>query len=1064
MSQNHVEGDKIPQSLALETAWERYAQLKTNASAAWRRYLNLQTGTIALLVLAVLLAIVTSSNRAQVLRACLIIAPIISLIVFVFARQWQQRQYWLVLNASAEALKQAIYLYRTLLRGQAKRDIWLHERVKSIQGQVSETVGANLLLQPYQEKIPPTDDPEAVSGDPGTKDLQPEDYYQYRLQPQLQWHTQEVALLSVTRTSLQIAILLLAGLSILLPAINSSLNIWVALTASMALALIFLLEAYRLDDRVNHYNQIIRELNIIGDRWQSLNLEQRTGEECWQLVLATEEALSLLQQQLRANQPTAPMQGETGELLTQIINSSSQEFTSLVKAKSGSQTLLLENPDAKTEITTDLEIVSEATTVNHQANKEPPAPPKPVKKGLPHAFVVMPFGRKKGRDGGWIDFDSIYQKLIKPALEQEGFEPFRADEETVSGDILTDMFQELLLADLVLADLSIDNANVFYELGIRHALRKRGVIHIQSGRDYMPYDIFSVRTLPYHCDDRGQPDEKYLEKDKQAIAKMVRETWSSDYNRIHSPIFNLLNGLPEPERKSLRTPLATGYWEEYHKWQEWVTIAQRQKNVGDVLLLTEEVSNPLIKSQVLDEAGKALKKLGNHALALQQYQQGLKLEPKNSEFRREEAFHLSRLQRSDEAIVKLEGLLQDEPTNIEAISYLARIYKEIWREQWWNSSDESRQPIKEAYESAQLLAKAIETYLRAYRLDQNHYYSGINALTLSAILDYLAQQFSTDTDYNPEEQALKHQLPCLIGAIQFCLESAAQQEPNNFWVFISLGDLAVCTASSPLQVTRAYKKALTLLWNNKFALESTLEQLHLLEKLNFRPEYVQAGIAVLQEEMDRLKKQQKEFAAEQDNQPMQVFLFSGHMIDRHDRPQPRFPAAMESEAQEKIEKILDKLQASAQDLAIAPGIACGGDILFLEACLRRNMKVEVFLPFEAAKFIQESVSFADNDWVERFYKIKDHPKVKISLMPDRLGKVPSGENPFERNNRWTLYSTLMYGIERVRLIVLWNGEGGDGPGGTGHMVQLVHQLGGIVEHLDTTKFDYWDTQAQRSNE
>ncbi len=95
----------------------------------------------------------------------------------------------------------------------------------------------------------------------------------------------------------------------------------------------------------------------------------------------------------------------------------------------------------------------------------------------PHAFVVMPFGVKPGPDGRMIDFNSIYRSLIKPALLEAGFKPFRADEETVSGDILTDMFQELLLADLVVVDMSIDNANVFYELGVRHALRKRGVLH-----------------------------------------------------------------------------------------------------------------------------------------------------------------------------------------------------------------------------------------------------------------------------------------------------------------------------------------------------------------------------------------------------------------------------------------------------------------------------------------------------------------------------------------------------------------------------------------------------------
>ena len=108
---------------------------------------------------------------------------------------------------------------------------------------------------------------------------------------------------------------------------------------------------------------------------------------------------------------------------------------------------------------------------------------------LPHAFVVMPFGIKQGFDGMVINFNAIYQDLIKPALVQAGFEPFRADEETTTGDILTDMFQELLLADLVIADLSIDNANVFYELGIRHAFKKRGIVHIQSGRAYMPFDI-----------------------------------------------------------------------------------------------------------------------------------------------------------------------------------------------------------------------------------------------------------------------------------------------------------------------------------------------------------------------------------------------------------------------------------------------------------------------------------------------------------------------------------------------------------------------------------------------
>jgi len=199
-----------------------------------------------------------------------------------------------------------------------------------------------------------------------------------------------------------------------------------------------------------------------------------------------------------------------------------------------------------------LEIVEEAIQTS-----------RPIRPEIrPHAFVVMPFGKKKGADGSLYDFNAIYSELIKPTLESAGFESFRADEETTSGDILTDMFQELLLADLVLADMSIDNANVFYELGIRHALRKRGVAHIQAGRAYMPFDVFSVRTIPYHITPEGVPDPAFLEKDKAAIARLCRTTWASEPDRVHSPIFNLLTGLPEPDRMSLRTPLATGFWRE----------------------------------------------------------------------------------------------------------------------------------------------------------------------------------------------------------------------------------------------------------------------------------------------------------------------------------------------------------------------------------------------------------------------------------------------------------------------------------------------------------------------
>ena len=137
---------------------------------------------------------------------------------------------------------------------------------------------------------------------------------------------------------------------------------------------------------------------------------------------------------------------------------------------------------------------------------------------------------------------------------------------------------------------------------------------------------------------------------------------------VQSPIFNLLDGLTEPNRRALQTPLATGFWREYNEWKERITVAQRQKRIGDILLLTEEIRNPLIKEDAIAEAGLALKNLGRNELALTQYRKGLEINSKNLTFRREEAFNLNRLGRVDEAITKIESLLTDFPRDTETVA------------------------------------------------------------------------------------------------------------------------------------------------------------------------------------------------------------------------------------------------------------------------------------------------------------------------------------------------------------------------------------------------------------
>ncbi len=92
-------------------------------------------------------------------------------------------------------------------------------------------------------------------------------------------------------------------------------------------------------------------------------------------------------------------------------------------------------------------------------------------------FVVMGFGIKTDlATGRKLNLDKSYQALIKPVVESKNITCVRADEIRHSGSIDLQMYQQLLSADIVIADLSTANVNAFYELGIRHALKPRTTI------------------------------------------------------------------------------------------------------------------------------------------------------------------------------------------------------------------------------------------------------------------------------------------------------------------------------------------------------------------------------------------------------------------------------------------------------------------------------------------------------------------------------------------------------------------------------------------------------------
>jgi hypothetical protein len=185
--------------------------------------------------------------------------------------------------------------------------------------------------------------------------------------------------------------------------------------------------------------------------------------------------------------------------------------------------------------------------------------------------------------------------------------------------------------------------------------------------------------------------------------------------------------------------------------------------------------------------------------------------------------------------------------------------------------------------------------------------------------------------------------------------------------------------------------------------------------------------------------------------PRSVLLFSGHMIDAPGRKDPRFPADMETLATHAINGALDEVGVAQDDLAICGG-ACGGDLLFAEACLARNMRLELYIPFDEPTFLVNSVDFADANWHERYLAARS--KATLHVMPDELGPLPPDENPYERNNLWMLKSAARFGEEKIAFICLWNGQGGDGPGGARHFMEEAARRTKRIFWLDTRKL--WD--------
>ncbi|HKS40943.1 MAG TPA: tetratricopeptide repeat-containing protein, partial [Blastocatellia bacterium] len=169
-------------------------------------------------------------------------------------------------------------------------------------------------------------------------------------------------------------------------------------------------------------------------------------------------------------------------------------------------------------------------------------------------FIVMGFGKRIDyATGRRLDLDKTYRDLIKPVVKKRGLKCIRADEITHSQIIDVPMYQELLTADVVIADLSTANPNAIYELGIRHALRPWTTIVISENKLPYPFDVNHVRISSYtHLGDAIDYEEVIR------FRKVLRETLDQVLKtpETDSPVYTFLKHLSPPVLKDAAAQMA----------------------------------------------------------------------------------------------------------------------------------------------------------------------------------------------------------------------------------------------------------------------------------------------------------------------------------------------------------------------------------------------------------------------------------------------------------------------------------------------------------------------------
>jgi hypothetical protein len=637
------------------------------------------------------------------------------------------------------------------------------------------------------------------------------------------------------------------------------------------------------------------------------------------------------------------------------------------------------------------------------------------------AFIVRPFGERKfGKEQVAVNFDNVERALIDPALKHLDIEGRTTAEILESGNIRTDMFQRLLVSDLVIADLTVHNANVFYELGIRHALREKRtfLIYCRIGDEKVPFDLQTDRYLDY--------DHKAPEKSLPALIAGLRRTLASD--DMDSPLFLLLPALRSQDPSRFMV-VPKGFREESQQ-------AGDRGLAGMLQLMRTEVAGLLWEREGLRLIARAQSRANLPSEAKDTWERLLQFDDRDGEANLELGSIYHTLGELDKSNLSLKGVLENpaaEPKQrAEAHALRARNAMQYWQRAVTAAKPEAKQAT--ALQSPRL-EESYNEFRRAFEQDLSCYGIGIEALARLTVWTVLAERLQEvweDAHDSSEDAArqgatLKEELARLTAAVNLSIEIAKRQSGVETDIDLRIGQaqLALLTSKKSERVKNAYLRVV------EYASPGDIAELRRF-LAGFEEIDVLAGNVAAASEIVIGK---TTVASSNAAVPTRVLLFRGYGPELLSRE-----AQVRNWIRSQIEAEVAAIEGRNL-LAIAGG-CCGGDILFHEICQELRVPSQMHLPFTSDQYIPRFVRCRDPQWIERFRRLTDIVPLSLLQAAPEMPRWLTHQETYtflERWNSWML-SVARSTAAEVTLIAICDESRADDEG-VADLVKKAKQTG-----------------------